>query len=80
MHGWTVSHHAFHPAFVAQLPYTLITVNLEEGARALGRWAAAGRSAIGLAAQGRFVVRPGGVDLVFCLNVVPPAPATQGEK
>ena len=33
VHSWTVSHHAFHPAFLADLPLTLVTVDLEEGVR-----------------------------------------------
>ena len=33
MHSWTVAHHAFHPAFKADLPYILITVDLPEGVR-----------------------------------------------
>lgn len=37
IHSWTVAHHAFHPAFKGQLPYTLLTVDLEEGPRAMGR-------------------------------------------
>ena len=41
VHSWTVCHHAFHPGFAAELPYTLVTVDLEEGVRAL----AAGRAA-----------------------------------
>ena len=36
VHSWTVTHHAFHPAFAADVPYTLVTVDLEEGVRALG--------------------------------------------
>ena len=42
VHSWTVCHHAFHPSFVAELPYTLVTVDLEEGVRALGRWRGTG--------------------------------------
>lgn len=38
IHSWTVTHHAFHPAFADELPYVLVTVDLEEGVRALGRW------------------------------------------
>lgn len=38
IHSWTVAHHAFHAGFADELPYTLVTVNLEEGPRALGRW------------------------------------------
>ena len=37
IHSWTVAHHAFHPAFKDELPYTLVIVDLEEGPRAMGR-------------------------------------------
>ena len=33
VHSWTVAHHPFHPAFKAELPYVLATVDLEEGVR-----------------------------------------------
>lgn len=36
VHSWTVSHHAFHPAFRADTPYVTVTVDLEEGVRAQG--------------------------------------------
>lgn len=36
--SWTVAHHAFHPAFAAALPYTLVTVTLEEGVRMVAPW------------------------------------------
>ena len=68
IHSWTVAHHAFHPAFASELPYTLVTVDLDEGVRALGRWrpgSANPAMAIGLAVQGAFEAREGGVDLVF---------------
>ena len=64
IHSWTVAHHAFHPAFATELPYTLVTVDLEEGPRALGRWRG-GPPAIGLPVAGSFESREGGVDLVF---------------
>ena len=64
IHSWTVAHHAFHPAFKAELPYTLVTVDLEEGVRALGRWRG-GAPAIGVPVVGRFEARTDGVDLVF---------------
>ncbi len=68
IHSWTVAHHAFHPAFAPELPYTLVTVDLDEGVRALGRWRASPANpamAIGLAVQGAFEAREGGADLVF---------------
>jgi len=33
VHSWTVTHHAFHPGFKAELPYALVTVDLVEGVR-----------------------------------------------
>lgn len=64
IYSWTVAHYAYHPSFVGDLPYTLVTVNLEEGPRALGRWRGPAPS-IGLAVAGDFEARPGGFDLVF---------------
>ncbi len=31
--SWTIAHHAFHPGFKGELPYTLVTVDLDEGVR-----------------------------------------------
>jgi uncharacterized OB-fold protein len=39
VHSWTVAHHAYHPAFKGEVPYVLLTVELDEGVRALGRLA-----------------------------------------
>ena len=64
IHSWTVAHHAYHPSFAADLPYTLVTVDLEEGVRALGRWRG-GPPSIGQEVTGRFEARADGVDLVF---------------
>jgi hypothetical protein len=33
VHSWTITHHAFHPGFKGDLPYTLLTVDLDEGVR-----------------------------------------------
>ena len=66
VHSWTVSHHAYHPAFADELPYALVTIDLDEGVRALGRFRGdATRLSIGLAVQAAFETRDGGVDLVF---------------
>lgn len=65
LHSWTVSHHAFHPAFKDELPYVLVTVDLDEGVRALGRWQGPAEMTIGQPVQGVFHAREGGVDLVF---------------
>ncbi|MEZ5856214.1 MAG: Zn-ribbon domain-containing OB-fold protein [Hyphomicrobiaceae bacterium] len=33
VYSWTISHHAFHPGFKPELPYVLLTVELDEGVR-----------------------------------------------
>jgi uncharacterized protein len=33
VHSWTITHHPFHFAYKAELPYTLVTVDLDEGVR-----------------------------------------------
>jgi uncharacterized protein len=33
VHSWTITHYAFHPGFKQDLPYTLLTVDLDEGVR-----------------------------------------------
>ena len=33
VHSWTITHHAFHPGFKGDLPYVLLTVDLDEGVR-----------------------------------------------
>jgi uncharacterized OB-fold protein len=33
VHSWTTTHHAFHPGFKPDLPYTLVTVDLDEVVR-----------------------------------------------
>ncbi len=65
VHSWTVAHHAFHPAFKADLPYTLVTVDLQEGPRALGRLdpASQDRLRIGLPVQVTFPRNAEGVAL-----------------
>lgn len=64
IHSWTITHHAFHPAFAAELPYALVTVDLEEGVRALGRWSG-GALAMEQAVTGAFVQQGGQPELVF---------------
>ena len=65
VHSWTVAHHAFHPAFTGDVPYTLVTVDLAEGPRMLGRLdpAAQDRLRIGLKVRIRFVTGADGVAL-----------------
>src|SRR5262249_52901838 len=37
VYSWIVVHRAFDPAFTDEVPFTLATVDLEEGARIVGR-------------------------------------------
>ena len=60
VHSWTVTHHLFHPAFAEELPYTLVTIDLEEGVRALGRWRGPSPS-LGLRVTGRMELRADGI-------------------
>lgn len=64
IHSWTVCHHVFHPGFAADVPYTLVTVDLDQGVRALGRWTGT-QLAIGAPVQGRFEVSGERAELVF---------------
>ena len=68
VHSWTITHHAFHPGFTGDVPYALVTVDLDEGVRALGRWdlPAGNGLRIGLRVTSHFVPRPDGFgDLTF---------------
>lgn len=64
IHSGTVAHHAYHPGFAAELPYTLVTVDLDEGPRALGRWRG-GALEMGDAVVARFETVENGVELGF---------------
>ena len=59
-----MAHHPFHPSFRAEVPYTLVTIDLEEGPRTLGRWVG-DTPVLGEPVLGRFERRDDGVDLVF---------------
>ena len=48
VHSWTVAHHAYDPAFAQEVPYVLVTVDMQEGVRVLGRITDAASLAIGL--------------------------------
>jgi len=67
VHSWTVCHHAFHPGFKADLPYTLVTVDMNEpGVRAMGIWRGKSDLQIGMPAKGQFIeTNQGGIELIF---------------
>jgi uncharacterized protein len=49
IHSWTVCHHAYHPGFAPDLPYVLLTVDLTEGVRAMGRLRKGDPASVGIA-------------------------------
>ena len=54
LYSWTGTHHAFHPGFIADLPYTLVTVDIAEGGRVLGHYRGTTPLKIDLPMQLRF--------------------------
>ncbi len=59
VHSWTVCHHAYHPGFASDLPYVLLTVDLDEGVRALGRLRAGDPAAVRIGLPVRVGFEPG---------------------
>ncbi len=70
VHSWTVAHHAFHPAFAEDLPYTLVVVDLAESVRALGRFSEPTGKGLRLGLPVRVHFVPGGEG--FALPVFAP--------
>lgn len=71
VHSWTVCHHAYHPAFKGEVPYVLLTVDLEEGVRQMGRFESddASRLKLGLPVRLRFTPAENGYGLpAFALD------------
>lgn len=48
VHSWTVAHHVFAPSVADDVPYVLVTVDLPEGVRVLGRLGGGGQVRSGL--------------------------------
>jgi uncharacterized OB-fold protein len=46
VYSWIVAHYAFDPAFKGEVPYTILTVDLAEGARINGRLTGASDDAV----------------------------------
>lgn len=65
VHSYTVAHYAYHPAFADELPYTLVTVDLAEGPRALGRWLGSRPPAFGAAVRLRIRQTAGAPEIAF---------------
>ena len=60
VHSWTITHYAFHPGFKGDLPYLLLTVDLDEGERmqCQARGIAHDAVSVGMRASLRFTSTP----------------------
>lgn len=65
VYSWVGVQRALTPAFEADVPYTIATVELEEGARAFGRLEGSEPRAPGGAVVATFVDRPEWTELRF---------------
>jgi len=65
VHSWTVAHHAFHPGFKPELPYTLVTVDLDEGVRMQAQFHGAGETALKVGLPVRITYEAATKDLVL---------------
>ena len=54
VHSWTISHHPFHPAFKELVPYSLVTVDLDEGVRMQSRLVDSTEPTLGMPVQVAF--------------------------
>lgn len=59
VHSWTETHHPFEPSVADQVPYVLVTVDLAEGVRVLGRMTPGDRPRLGMPVTIRFRSTPG---------------------
>jgi len=63
--SWTVAYHAFHPGFKAELPYTLVTVDLDEGVRMQAQLRAADTSVLNIGLPVKVAFEAASTDLVL---------------
>lgn len=76
VHSWTVTCHAFHPAFRSRLPYILATVDLEAGVRMQAplRDVAVEQLRVGLPVRFVFDTQADGLVLPAFARLCPPLP------
>jgi uncharacterized OB-fold protein len=70
VHTWTVAHHAFHPGFKGELPYVLVTVDLDEGVRMQAQLKGADPSKLRLGLPVRVSFEAASADLVLPVFVL----------
>ncbi|WP_151772354.1 Zn-ribbon domain-containing OB-fold protein [Streptomyces abyssomicinicus] len=65
IYSWIVVRQAFRPEFAAEVPYALVTVDLEEGVRVVGRMDDVDSPAFDLAVVAAYVDHPEWTELRF---------------
>jgi uncharacterized OB-fold protein len=58
VHSWTVTHHAFNPGFKGELPYVLVTIDLDDGVRMQAPLRKAGAEELAIGQPVRIVFEP----------------------
>ena len=58
IYSWTITHHPFHPGWKGDLPYILVTAELEEGVRMNAQLRGADASALKIGAKVRIDYEP----------------------
>jgi uncharacterized OB-fold protein len=64
VHSWTITHHAFNPGFKLEVPYILVTVDLDEGVRMQVPLRGAGAADVKLGLPVRIIFEQARPDLV----------------
>lgn len=67
--SWTVAHHAFEPAFTDQIPYALLTVDMAEGIRVLGRFSSDLGPSLRMPVRIKFLANSNGVPIPWFIPV-----------
>ncbi|MCU4185935.1 OB-fold domain-containing protein [Acidiferrimicrobium sp. IK] len=65
IYSWVTVHRAFQPAFAGEVPYTLVTVDLDGGGRIVGRLEPGAAAAAGLHVSPHFVPHEGWTEARF---------------
>lgn len=65
VYSWVTVHRAFQPAFAADVPYTLVTVDLAGGGRMVGRLEPGAAARAGLDVRPHFVAHQGWTEVRF---------------
>ncbi len=75
IHSWTCVHHSILPGFADAVPYTLVTVDLDEGGRLVGLLAQAEAAlVIGMRVRISVQLGPTGAPMPICSFAGEPAP------